>query len=302
MNILGVLPYWNVGPWHLGPLPLQPFGLALAIGVILGFTILGKRAERGLNASAETAQNFGIWLLAIGWISSHVIDVLFYEPQAFLENPLIIFNIFGSISSYGGLIGGILAAFIWHRRNPDKNFVDWANLAAFSLPFSWFFGRIGCALVHDHPGELVHGFWLWEKIKAIGPASLPETWPLALDFPALHNLPAGPRHDLGFYEAIWWAVLIVFVLIMDRKPRRRGFYLWSLPMLYAPARFALDFLRVQGAGGDARYFGLTPAHYISVALFALGVVLWLRFRNLPVEEWVPYRGKTTPEQEQPAKE
>lgn len=293
MNILGVLPYWQVGPWHVGPLTLHSFGLAVAIGVLVGFTILGKRAERGLNASSETAHNFAIWLLVIGWISSHVLEVIFYRPGELLENPLIIFNIFGSISSYGGLIGGIGAALLWGRRNPDKNLLDWANLAAFSLPFSWFFGRIGCALVHDHPGELATNFWLWEKIKAIGPDSLPEVWPLALDFPSIYGLPAGPRHDLGFYEAIWWAVIIVFALIMDRKPRRRGFYLWSLPMLYAPARFALDFLRVQGPVGDARYFGLTPAHYISVALFVLGVVLWLRFRNLPVEEWVPYNPNNT---------
>ncbi|MBA2663785.1 MAG: prolipoprotein diacylglyceryl transferase [Bradymonadaceae bacterium] len=286
MNILGVLPYWVVGPWNIGPLTIHSFGLAVAIGLVIGFSLLARRAERGMGVSGEFAQNFGIWLLVIGWISAHVLDVLFYEPHMVLEDPLILFKVWGSISSYGGLIGGILATFIWHRRNPDKNLLDWANLGAFSLPFCWLWGRIGCAMVHDHPGVRAEGFWLWEQIKAIGPESLPEIWPLAMQFPD------GPRHDLGLYEAIWWVFIVAFCLIMDRKPRRRGFYLWTLPLLYAPARFALDFLRVEpnqvGTAGDIRYFGLTPGHYISVALFALGIVLWLRFRHLPAEVWVRY--------------
>jgi phosphatidylglycerol---prolipoprotein diacylglyceryl transferase len=53
---------------------------------------------------------------------------------------------------------------------------------------------------------------------------------------------------------------------------------------YAPLRFGMDFLReaagvtVGGysAGGDARYFGLTPAQWGCLPLFTLGIVLLLR--------------------------
>lgn len=284
MSILGVLPYWSVGPWNIGPLTIHSFGLMVAIGLLWGFTMAGRRGERVLGTTSEEVQNFGLWLVVIGWIGAHVFDVLFYEPHLIKQDPLILFKVWGSISSYGGLIGGIIAAFIWHRRNRDKNFLDWTNLGAFTLPFCWFFGRVGCALVHDHPGSRAEGFWLWEQVRNVFGDAVPEVWPLALQFPD------GPRHDLGFYEALWWAVLVVFTLIAASKPRRRGFFLWTLPLLYAPMRFMLDFLRVepntviQGVG-DVRYFGLTPAHYTSMALFALGIYLWFRLRNMPVEEW-----------------
>lgn len=286
MNILGVLPYWTLGPWNLGPLTIHSFGLMVATGLIVGFTIAGMRGRRVLGIETEEAHNFGMWLLVIGWFFSHVFAVLFYSPHEVLENPLVLLKVWGEISSYGGIMGGMIALYVWHRRHPKRNVLDWANMAAFGLPFCYFFGRVGCALVHDHPGVNAEGFWLWEKIRGVFGESLPEVWPLAMEFPD-----GVIRHDLGFYEAIWWAFLIAFVLIADRKPRRRGFYLWTLPLLYAPVRFALDFLRM----ADTRYLGLTPAHYISVAMFALGIYLWWRFRNLEVEEWVG------PPKEEPAK-
>ena len=72
---------------------------------------------------------------------------------------------------------------------------------------------------------------------------------------------------------------------------------------YAPLRFCLDFLRERAgtsvghsllASGDARYFGLTPAQWGCLPLFALGVALLRRARGAgteppPVPE--PFRPK-----------
>jgi phosphatidylglycerol:prolipoprotein diacylglycerol transferase len=46
-------------------------------------------------------------------------------------------------------------------------------------------------------------------------------------------------------------------------------------MLYAPARFVLDFFRATDVAlPDRRYLGLTPAQWACLATFALGVHLW----------------------------
>ena len=53
-----------------------------------------------------------------------------------------------------------------------------------------------------------------------------------------------------------------------------------LAVLYAPCRFALDFLRASDLSFvDRRYAGLTPAQYVVVALLGLGV--WLLVRQAP---------------------
>ncbi len=296
MNILGLLPYWSFGPWPkeplmLGPLPLQihSFGLLVAVGILLTFAICAKRAETKYGASGEEFQNFALFVVMVGWPLSHVFDVLFYNPAKLLEDPLELFRFWGSISSYGGLIGGFIGYLIWVRRNPHWDRVKLAEIATFGLAVPWFFGRIGCATVHDHPGHLADAanfpFWGWLR----GIVGGPEIFPLALDFPARANLPAGPRHDLGFYEAIWWGLICVIIFWLDRKPRAKGFYIALIPMLYAPGRFLFDFLRVPPEmGGDARYLGMTPAQYMSIGIFLFGAIMWYRVKDKPPMVWTKY--------------
>lgn len=274
--ILAALPYWQFGPWpeepfQLGPLPLQvhSFGLMVAIGLLIGFSYTAWRGEKKMGIHGERVNNFSLFLVIIGWPLSHVFNVIFYEPQKLMADPLELFRIWGSISSYGGLLGGVLAFLIWTNRNKDVPRIDWAELGTMGLVIPWFFGRIGCATVHDHPGAIA-----------------PDWWPLAIEFPSRVGFPGGPRHDLGFYEAIWWGVILITMLILDRKPRKKGFFLALIPLMYAPARFMLDFLRVpQDLGGDIRYIGLTPAQYMSIALFGVGLYMASRLRHAPMREW-----------------
>ncbi|MEM1347050.1 MAG: prolipoprotein diacylglyceryl transferase family protein [Myxococcota bacterium] len=289
MNLVGVLPYWTFGPWNLfGPITIYSFGLMVALGLLVGFSYMSWRAEKKYGVSGEDFQNYGIFLIVVAWPLSHVFNVIFYEPQLLAENPLELFKFWGSISSYGGLFGGFIAFAIWRYRNKDKNHLDWAEMSVVALVLPWLFGRMGCFSVHDHPGALVYDFWLWEQV--LEPVfGGPDLWPLAVDFPARYNLPAGPRHDLGFYEAIWWGLIFLIVLFLDRKPRKRGFFLAVIPMLYAPGRFMFDSLRVsQEMGGDIRYYGLTPAQYFSIGIFCIGLFMAFYIRNNEVREWVQY--------------
>ena len=56
---------------------------------------------------------------------------------------------------------------------------------------------------------------------------------------------------------------------------------WCLT--YAPARFAMDFLRATDLrGADVRWAGLTPAQWVMLAMFTAGCVLWTRLKGAPV--------------------
>ena len=65
--------------------------------------------------------------------------------------------------------------------------------------------------------------------------------------------------------------------------------------MYAPARFFLDFLRVPPeAGGDARYFDLTPAQYLSVVLLGVGIYFWVKIKDAPPAVWREYKPDSAP--------
>jgi prolipoprotein diacylglyceryltransferase len=67
-------------------------------------------------------------------------------------------------------------------------------------------------------------------------------------------------------------LMVPAFLVLDRKHRPPAFFLIAFPLLYVPARFFLDFLRI----GDVRYYGLTPGQYAGMAVFLAAVFLMLR--------------------------
>ena len=282
MNLLGVLPHPDPGPWAIGPLDIHAFGLSLAVGLLISVFLAGRRGNRILGVPDERVHNLAILLVIVGWIFSHIFAVVTYEPHAVLDNPLILFEVWGMISSVGGILGGIGGFLFWCSRNPEEDHLAWANLATWMLPIAFFFGRVGCTFAFDHPGKVAAEFGLWNwfhETTGMGP----EIFPLAMEY-----FDGQIRHNMGFYEALVWFVIMVAFLIVGRKPRRRGLFLWVLPIVYGLPRFFLDFLRAypeELTHGDARYLGLTPAQYTSLVFVGLGIWLWIRLRNAPVEEW-----------------
>lgn len=263
MSNLLLIPWFKLEPWSI-PIPfldkhvdLQPFGLLVALGIVLGSRVAEWHGERN-GVPRQAVADFLVYTIVVGLISAMVLNLVFYEP----EKIVAMFNgdfKYPGLSSYGGFIGGIGAAF-WFRQKRRMAIFVLGDIWCFAFPFAWLFGRTGCFVVHDHPGTVSH-------------------FALAIDN---YNLQGQPRHDLGFYEVIWSACVIVLFLILGQKRRPRGFYMALLPLLYAPIRFFLDYLRETPAhGGDVRYGMLTPGQYASLAFTVVGVLIAMRVARGP---------------------
>ena len=111
------------------------------------------------------------------------------------------------------------------------------------MPFAWAIGRLGCALVHDHPG-----------IRSAGL--------LAVAYPG------GARYDLGVLEVFFHVLLAGCFLLFDRSRRPAGFYFAAFFCAYGPFRFLLDGLHVN----PPRYFGWTVDTYASVLATLIGLL------------------------------
>lgn len=267
-GVLLYIPWFRPEPFEIptpwGPIYIHVFGLLVATGVVLGAWLARWKAERD-GIHPETVMNLAGWVLIPGFVAAHVFDDLAYRPELVAESPIHLVMIWDGISSFGGFFGATLGALAWTRgrRLPGLAFAD---PIAFAFPLGWLFGRTGCFTVHDHPGR-VTSFFLGVEDYEVG-------------YP-----PYQVRHDLGLYEVIWSAGVIALFLVLARKQRPRGFYLALLPILYAPVRFGLDFLRATDfEHADARYFGLTPGHYSAIALLVIGAVVALRVRARPWPE------------------
>ena len=253
-----MLPYIDLPELNLFGLPIHWFGILVAIGVIIGISLARWRAPvHGIPR--DKLESFINWMLLCGFISAHVLDSIFYHPEEVARRPWSLLFIWEGLSSFGGFFGAIVGVLLWKKfRGKGTSIFGYCDLIASVFPVAWIFGRLGCAVVHDHKGKAAE-------------ASL-----LTVAFPD------GPHYDLGLLEMLYTILIAAVCASLWGKPRPVGTYIAVSALLYAPMRFALDFLRVStGPTGDLRYLGFTPAQWGCVALFAFGVWVW--FHRRPIE-------------------
>ena len=242
-----MIPYIPHPTIEIGGYELTAFRTLVLLAVLVHFFMVVRFSDR-FRVDVQQAGNLCIWAIAIGLMSAHVFDVLFYFPEQVRANPLVLLEFWGTLSSTGGMLGGILGLLIVMRvqKVPPLDVARFMDLCLFVLPFTLATGRLGCALQHDHLGA-------------------PSTHFLAVAFPD------GPRWDLGLLEFLACCVISALFLALVRKPRPLGFFFGLFWLLYAPTRFGLDVLRT----GDARYLGLTPAQYLMILATLVGAfVFW----------------------------
>ncbi len=280
-------------------LPIQWFGLIVAIGVLIGAGVLRRYGEwHGI--SDDHIRRLSTWVMATGFLGAHLFDVIAYQghkdwfaighahPSWHGMHPgdwPLIFRIWDGISSYGGFLGGAMGWFfyVWWHRLPMRLAAD---TTVTGLLVAFTIGRIGCTVVSDH----------------IGAAVDPDSWysVFAMPYPRTMNneviielARANPgtgdiwAWNLGFVEFLYLVLVNVLILWLAFRPKRTpaGFVTALTGVLYAPVRFFLDYLRPENS--DPRHFGFTFAQWASLLAFGAAAYLALRIlKNGQVAETI----------------
>ena len=283
-----MIPYFPQPGYHLfGPVTIHAFGAIVAVSLIVGWRMVVARTRaKGLDPGL--VQDLPSYVVLSGFVVAHLYSVLAYFPREVMEDPLLLLKFWEDISSFGGFAGGLLGFWLYFRfkaRDVDAAArLRYLDVIAYVFPFAWAIGRLACTVAHDHPGT-VTTFPLGVSLKSAEAQGYiaffyREAGRLA-ELPPTAELAKMAFHDLGWYEFLYMSCLMVPAsLALDRKPRPPGFFLVAFPLLYVPARFTLDFLRI----GDARYFGLTPGQYAGIAVFLAAVFLMIHNGRRKKEE------------------
>lgn len=271
-----MIPYLQQPSIDLGPVTIHAFGVIVAASALVGLEV-ARRRIRHLGLDPALGERLAWWTLVGGFLGAHLFSVLFYFPEKVAHDPLVLLRLWEDISSFGGILGGLLALWLFMRfRTPLDHATRgrYLDTVAYAFPIALFVGRLACTLAHDHPGTVTRA------PLAISLATEPARVYIRGVYAAANRvaeLPANPVlarlgfHDLGWYEFLYLGLVIVPVTLwLGRRARPTGTFVASFVLLYMPVRFALDFLRVS----DVRYAGLTPAQWVAlIAVLLLGVSL-----------------------------
>jgi phosphatidylglycerol---prolipoprotein diacylglyceryl transferase len=258
-----VIPYHQFPVLRLGPFTIEALGVFAAVGVCFGVWLVISRAGK-MGLDRAPLLDLGFWIVPCGLVMSHLVHLVAYHPEE-LRDLQKVLRVWDGLSSIGAMLGGTLTTVAFFRLRHVK-LTPYFDAFALGLAPGWSVARIGCFLVHDHPG-------------------------VRTDFPLAVAFPGGARHDLGFYDGLLLAAIAAVIWTLYRRGAMKGMLLPVLVVLYGLGRFGCDFLRASDVPyHDARYLGLTPAQYFSVALFAWGAVMlarWARKRAPQVQSPIP---------------
>ena len=270
------LPFWPHGIHWYGVMYLLAFGAAWFIG---------RNRVRAGRLPGVDENGFGD-LLFYGMLGvvlgGRIGYVLFYGFDAFLANPLVLLKINeGGMSFHGGLIGVMLAAAWWTRRQ-KLHYFDVMDFVAPIIPSGLGFGRLGNYIGGELWGKPTGGSW-----GVVFPDSLPAEYArLPMEqLRALHEtgaLDRFARHPSQLYQmALEGVVMMAVLLLYSRKPRPRYAVSGLFALLYGSFRFLVEFVREPDAHIGYLAFGwLTMGQVLSLPLVAVGLLLlWLSHRS-----------------------
>ncbi|MFH1621296.1 MAG: prolipoprotein diacylglyceryl transferase family protein [Patescibacteria group bacterium] len=241
-----MIPWIESQVFYIGPVPFRTWGTLVALGFVVGAWISARRAtKKGFDKKIVWEWSF--WYLLIALIGARIFHVLFYNLSYYLEHSFeIIDPRQQGFAIFGAFIACALVTF-WLVRKNNFDFLKISDVFIWGLPWGIFIGRLGCFLIHDHPG-------------------IASTFFLAVRYPD-----GIARHDLGLYLSLTGLIAGLIFLLLDRKSKPDGTFLATYMLMEGLSRLWLDFYRIV----DVRYFGLTPAQWLSFLL--IGCSIWIFF-------------------------
>lgn len=123
---------------------LRWYGLAYVVAFLAGYGLYRELARRGYaDLPVERVGDFMTWWVVLGTlIGGRLGYMVFYQWSEFLARPWTVFQVWeGGMSAHGGMLGLIVATWLYARRQR----ISWLNLGdnlVVVAPLGLFFGRL----------------------------------------------------------------------------------------------------------------------------------------------------------------
>ena len=183
--------------------------------------------------------------------------VIFYNFEYYLENIFEILMIWkGGMSFHGGLLGVIIATYIFSKKNKINTFL-FLDLISMSAPIGIFLGRISNFINSELYGKKTDLFWgvKFEKVDNVF------------------------RHPSQIYESVFEGIILFLLLNYFFKK-----YLYKTPGLisaiflifYSTFRFIIEYTREPDIQIGYIFFNLTLGQMLSLLFLIFGIMLFYK--------------------------
>lgn len=241
----------------IGSLTIHTYGLMTAIGIIAAYLTAEYRAKKNRLDDSKIFW-LVIWCLVFGYACSKILYWITILPSIIEDPSIMLRTLADGWVVYGGILGGILGAYLFCRRNklPTLKYFD---IAIASVALAQGFGRIGCFFAGCCYGVPTDSAF---SITFTNSQIIPEE---------LLGVPLVPTQLIS--SALDFALFALLVLLYRRKKHIPGQCMAAYLICYSAGRFILEFFRgdlIRGSVGV-----ISTSQFISVFTFIGGIALLL---------------------------
>jgi phosphatidylglycerol:prolipoprotein diacylglycerol transferase len=253
---LFTLPVLDVLGRHIGPLTLHTYGVLLALAFLAGLWVVSREAKKaGLDATVIT--DMAVYVLIGGLVGAKLL-LLLVEWSYYAKHPG---EILGLLQSGGVFYGGLLGAFPvawWFARRHRLDGWKTADVLAPGVAIGQAIGRLGCFAAGCCYGRAADVPWAvtFHDVYATRQVGTPIDTPL---------------HPTQLYEAAATLAIFIFLRWLSGRKRFDGQVTLAYILLYAVARFVIEFYRGDAARGMVLGGWLSTSQFIAI-LMVLGVL------------------------------
>ena len=253
------IPSPSEGVWHLGPLPLRGYALAIILGIVAAIWI-GERRWVSRGGTAGEIQDLAIWAVPFGLVGGRLYHVLTDSQLYFGEggNPVEALYVWrGGLGVWGAIAMGAVGLVIGARRKGIR-LLPVLDAVAPGVLVAQAFGRWGN----------------WFNQELFGrPTDLPWALEVSDQTAAAAGYPPGTTfHPTFLYESLWCLAGFALIVWADRRFQLgHGRVVALYIMVYTVGRVWIEALRIDNVELDD-VLGLRFNVWTSIVLFLAGLV------------------------------
>ncbi len=253
---------WEVDPVIFKEIEfLRWYGLCWVLGMLFGYKLM-LRIYKSEGIPVTELDKLATYVMIGAILGARFGHILFYDPIYYWHHPIEILPIrtnpsfeftgLAGLASHGGIMGALLALYLYTKKNKEN--------------YLWLLDRLTIA------GVALGGFIRLGNLMNSEIIGIPSQLPWAFVFTKIDVI---PRHPAQLYEALFYLVLCLILYLSWRSGKfinNRGF-LFGLGMaLIFAQRFFIEFLKENQVAFEEN-LRLNMGQILSIPLFLVGLFI-----------------------------
>jgi len=267
-------------------------GFYFLISILVGL-YWGRKRIQANDIDVEKFDSLIFWALVFAMVGARLSHFMFWDTNALLNNPLILFKVWGGGASVtGGLAGGMITGYIYARKIKISFWKVFVSVSP-AILLAQAVGRVGCFLNGDAHGiattlpfgvkfpkfgMMIPGFY-----KNTTYTTFPWNWSFRHGLIDSTSKVSASLHPTQLYEAFGDLVLVAILLFFLKKVKGNDrvykivFFIHTGG--YSLLRFFLEFIR--GDRGQVVFANMSFLQFslLTYAIFSFAGITLLAIKN-----------------------